>query len=370
MLKKKHGLWVLIVIMMVSLLFAGCSAPADTEEPGDDPGEGEATEESLFDQTYEVRLASEEVEGDPMTHWGKEFAAAMEEWSEGKFNIDVYPYGTIGENRDINELCQLGVVEFVYSCHGWINTFVPEASVVGLHYMWPQEKTVECFDYVMKNGTFMEYLEQAFRREGMVPLGVALHDWQWITSNKPINTVDDMKDLVIRVMGSEMLSASYKAYGSNPTALAYGEIYSGLQTGLIEAQVQPCYAQVSMKFYEVQDYMTLTYGEPFVGIPCINAQFYDSLPEEVQDYMKDWWADALVPLGEWTAERREKELEEIKDDINLVELDEEAIDGFREAAMQSHEDFKNDLGGPLAKEVYDALVKDIEAAKEALGIEK
>lgn len=61
-----------------------------------------------------AKLASEEIEGDFMTVWARKFADHMKEWSGGKIDIEVYPYGTLGETGDINELCQLGVVQFVF----------------------------------------------------------------------------------------------------------------------------------------------------------------------------------------------------------------------------------------------------------------
>ena len=61
-----------------------------------------------------AKLASEEIEGDFMTVWGQRFSTHMEKWSDGKIRIAVYPYGTLGASGDINELAQMGVVQFVF----------------------------------------------------------------------------------------------------------------------------------------------------------------------------------------------------------------------------------------------------------------
>ena len=113
-------------------------------------GEGEAA--ASADQTWNVRMPSAEVEGDPMTVWGREFAEYMKAETDGKFNVEVFPYGTLGENRDINELAQLGVVEFVFSDYGRISSFVPQANVLALHYIWPYENLPEVLDWVVRNG--------------------------------------------------------------------------------------------------------------------------------------------------------------------------------------------------------------------------
>ena len=302
-----------------------------------------------------------------MTVWAEYFADHMYEWSDGQFVVDVYPFGSLGEVRDINEMAQIGVVEFVFSDFAWISSFVPEASVLGLHYLWPEE-IAEVMDWVVRNGEFMDILEESYRREGLVPLSVMFEGWQWITSNKKIETIDDMFGLDLRLMGSEMLSRQYREYDASPTALAYGEIYSGLQTGLIDAQAQPVFGNVSMKFYEVQDYMIAITAEPFVGIPTVNMQFFDSLPPEAQEEMRSWWIDAIIPSAEWIEDVNNRDLDYLEDKLEIIRIEGETLEPFKEKGIEGHKHFF-ELGGPNAERIYNALVQDIEDAKVALGLE-
>jgi len=246
-----------------------------------------------------AKIASEEIEGDFMTVWANNFADAMRESTNGGLDITVYPYGTLGDNRDINELAQLGVVEGVYSDFAWISSFVPEAQVLGLHYLWPKEKMPQVLEHVVKNGKFLPLLEEKFREKGLVPLGIVYEGWQWITGQDSVNTMADLKGIKTRVMGSKLLVEDYRAYGMSPTPMGYGEIYSALQNGLLDAQVNPMFADYSMKFFEVTEYFTQIWAEPFLGIPTLNKTFYDSLSPEVQQDMKDYWANAVLPSEEW-----------------------------------------------------------------------
>lgn len=132
----------------------------------------EGQKEGAPSKTIEARLASEEVEGDFMTVWANNFADYMREETDGKIDITVYPYGTLGENRDINELAQLGVVEFVFSDYAWISSFVSQANALALHYIWPRENFAEVLDWVVNNGDYMVMLEEKFRKNGLVPLGI------------------------------------------------------------------------------------------------------------------------------------------------------------------------------------------------------
>lgn len=321
-------------------------------------------------KAVKAKLASEEIEGDFMTVWARNFSEHMKKWSDGKIDITVYPYGTLGATGDINELCQLGVVDFVFSDYAWISSFVPQAQVLALNYLFPTEKVPEVLDWMVKNGKFMPLLEDAFRKNGMVPLSIMFEGWQWMTSKKEIKSLEDVKGLKLRLMSSKLLVESYKAYGASPTPMSYGEVYSGLQMGLIDAQVNPLFAIYSMKFYEVQDYCTQLKSEPFIGIPTVNKKFYESLTKEAREEMSRFWKNAILPAGKWIQERNASDMEKIKKARPKVQfnvLDDDAIASFKERAQTVYPKFK-EIGGDGADKILDTLLKDIEAAKKALNI--
>lgn len=317
-----------------------------------------------------AKLASEEIEGDFMTVWARKFSDHMKEWSGGKINIEVYPYGTLGATGDINELAQLGVVAFVFSDYAWISSFVPQAQVLALNYIFPTEQVPQVLDWIVKNGKSMQLMEKAFRSNDLVPLSIMYEGWQWVTSKKKIASVADMQGVKLRLMSSKLLVETYKSYGASPTPMSYGEVYSGLQMGLIDAQVNPLFAIYSMKFFEVQDYLTQLHSEPFVGIPTVNQQFFDGLPADVQQEMRNFWQNAIVPAGAWIEERNaadKKKIMEARPEIEFAELDDAKVAEFRKKAQAVYPEYVK-IGGDGAQEMLDTLLKDIENAKNALGI--
>lgn len=319
----------------------------------------------------QAKLASEEIEDDFMTVWARNFSEHIKKWSDGKIDITVYPYGTLGTTGDINELAQMGVVEFVFSDYAWISSFVPQAQVLALNYLFPTEKVPQILDWMVKNGNFMPLLEKHFRKNNLVPLSIMYEGWQWVTSNKPIQSPEDMKGLKVRLMSSKLLVEDYKAYGASPTPMSYGEVYSSLQMGLIDAQVNPLFAIYSMKFYEVQDYATQLKSEPFLGIPTVNKAFFESLTKDAQEEMKHFWAESIIPAGKWIDSRNASDMEKIKKakpDMKFTVLDDEAIAKFKARAETVYPKFTN-IGGKGADEVLEILLKDIKAAKKAVGVE-
>ena len=331
---------------------------------------GIATAGEYKGKAIKARLASEEIEGDFMTVWARNFSDHMKEWSGGKIDINVYPYGTLGATGDINELAQMGVVEYVFSDYAWISSFVPQAQVLALNYLFPTEKVPEVLDWMARNGELMPLMEKAFRKNGLVPLSIMFEGWQWLTSKKEIKSLDDMKGLKLRLMSSKLLVEDYKAYGAAPTPMSYGEVYSGLQMGLIDAQVNPLFAIYSMKFYEVQNFCTQLKSEPFVGIPTVNQKFFDNLPKEVQQEMRKFWIDAIIPAGKWITEKNAGDMAKMKKakpKLKFYVLDDATIASFKKRAETVYPKYIK-IGGEGSQAMLDAFLKDIENAKKALNI--
>ncbi|MFO7569046.1 MAG: TRAP transporter substrate-binding protein DctP [Smithellaceae bacterium] len=317
-----------------------------------------------------AKLASEEIEGDFMTVWARNFSDHMKQWSDGKITIDVYPYGTLGATGDINELAQMGIVQFVFSDHAWISSFVPQAQALALNYLFPSDKVPEILDWMARNGEFLPLLEKAFRKKGLVPLAILFEGWQWVSSKKEIQTLDDMTGLRLRLMSSKMLVENYRALGASPTPMTYGEVYSGLQMGLIDAQVNPLFAAYSMKFYEVQDYFVQLKSEPFLGIPTVNQRFFDRLPKKVQQEIRRYWIDAIIPAGRWIDERNATDLEKMKEarpSLKFHTLDDETAALFADRARSVYPLY-HEIGGDGTSEILEALLRDIASAKKALDI--
>jgi TRAP-type C4-dicarboxylate transport system substrate-binding protein len=322
-------------------------------------------------KVIKAKLASEEIEGDFMTVWAENFADYMRAETDGQFDLTVYPYGTLGDTRDINELAQIGVVEYVFTDFAWISAFVPEVQVLSLHYIWPKDKLPEVLEWVVTKGDIMPFMEEAFRRNGLVPLGIMYEGWQWLTSKEKATTYEDLQGLKVRVMGSKLLVEDHRAYGMSPTPMSYGEVYSGLQTGLIDAQINPMFADYSMKFYEVTNYFTQMWAEPFLGIPTVNMQFYDGLPEDLQMMMKDYFHDNIIAAADWIDARNagdRAKIEQEKPEIVWTEWGDADIAKAKAAAVSVWEDKYPGIAGEGAVEALEILLKDIDNAKAALGV--
>jgi TRAP-type C4-dicarboxylate transport system substrate-binding protein len=228
----------------------------------------------------------------------------------------------------------------------------------------------EVLDWVVRNGESFKLLRAKFEQNDLIPLGIFFEGWQWLTSKTPVRGPEDLVGLKTRIMGSEMLTRDYRAYGIVPTPLAYGEIYSALQTGLIDAQSQPMFANYSMGFYEVADHFVQLWAEPFLGIPAVNKAFFESLPKEYQDMIKNYWLDKIKPSAAWVDannERMRKNIESSRPSVTFTEFNDDQIAHLRNlAATKVYPNFP-EVGGAGSAEILKALLADIEKAIVAVG---
>ena len=345
----EHKSFFLFIILIVLLLNLTTSYGFDIKE-----------------KSINAKLASAEIEGDLMTVWSRKFAAYMKKETNGLFNLDVYPYGTLGSEMNINQLCQLGAVDFVYQGAAHLSAFVPECDFLKIHYLLPRENTGKIIEYLVTKGDFYKLLTTAFKKRNLYPLAVTFEGWQWITSKKPIIHFEDVKDVKVRVMNSKMLIHQYNAYGFSPTTMDYGEIYSSLQTNVLDAQIQPMFANYSMKFYEVSPFFTQMWTSPFLGIIAANLDFFNSLPPNLQKKIKDFWKSAIIKSYKWIVERNKKDMKKIKEEkpeVKFYEFNNDDLDKAKKIIEEKIISNLDSLIGENAGEIYKILENDIEKAK-------
>ncbi|ART62607.1 TRAP transporter substrate-binding protein DctP [Kushneria marisflavi] len=310
------------------------------------------------------RFGLEETEGSVQYAYAEAFKDLIEEKSDGDITVQILPYGVWGSNYSaLYDALQSGAIPISFGS-GFLGGTVPESQLMSLNYVMPNDQleTAE----ILNSDAFMQSdaWQQSFRSRGLVPLAAVPEGFQVWTANKEIRTPEDMKGLQIRVMDNSLLRATYQAYGAAPITIAYGELYSALQQGQAEGNIQPVFAHENMGFYEVQDYMIFAEQAQFIGNLIANQDWYEALPDDQQEMLQST-LDEMVQKGndiqtQFNAER----LETIKDnsDIKIIHLDEQERSRFRELARPVRQVYV-DMVGERGKQALDILLKQVEESK-------
>jgi TRAP-type C4-dicarboxylate transport system substrate-binding protein len=313
---------------------------------------------------YLWQVALEEIEGSMQHEYAKKFVEIIQEKSKGQIRCNIHLYGELGTAGEITELLQKGDLHFAFQSPGHLGSYIPEVQVFSIHYLFPTDfKQLE--KILRKGPNTYRTLQKYYRKNKLELLSIIEEGWQIWTANKPLRKPPDFEDLTFRVMSSPLLITAYRLYGAYVITVPYGQIYNDLALGAIDAETQPFFAIQEMKFYEVQDYMVLAKQLPFISTFAANHAFVNGLPQNIRTMIDEAIEGANEYIFDFEPklnQKRRQMIMEAKPSMKYIELTDEEISTFKEKAKSLRQKYLK-MGGDGAKEVLDAVIKDLEWAK-------
>ena len=184
-----------------------------------------------------------------------------------------------------------------------------------------------------------------------------------VTLDEPFTSPDDLRGKNIRTMTNPLLSETYRAFGATPTPLPWGEVYGGLQTGILQGQENPIFWIESGGLYEVSPNLVYTGHGWFTTAMMANQDFFNGLSEEDQQLVREASEHAYEVIIEHISGLAEESLNKIQEassEVTVTRLNEEQIEAFRERAPQVEERFI-EMTGERGSELLDQFKADLEA---------
>jgi tripartite ATP-independent transporter DctP family solute receptor len=217
-----------------------------------------------------------------LTENAQEFAKKVNERSKGEVEVVVYPNSQLGNERDLMEGLQLGTVQMAEVSGGVMSTFVPETGVFSLPFVF---RDWDHLDKVLKTLAVVNRLDEiTLKKSGIRTLGWMEQGFRvTLTVKKPINGLKDFEGLKIRVPEDKVLIRTFQLVKAAPTVIPWGEVYTSLQTGVVEGMESTTPAMYTMKFYEVTNYIAETNHQHSVVGFLISEKFFQSLSKDAQE---------------------------------------------------------------------------------------
>lgn len=259
-------------------------------------------------QACEITLRSSDThpEGYPTVTAVEAMGDMLEERSGGRICVDVFHSAQLGQEKDTIEQTQLGVIDLNRVSLGPFNNIIEETKVFSLPYIF---RSVEHMHNVV-DGEIGDEILGEFSNHDLV--GLAYYDGgsrSFYNSQKPITSIEDIEGLKFRVMQSDVFVDMVDALGGNATPLPYGEVYSSIQTGVIDGAENNWPSFESSGHYEVAGYYTLDQHLIVPEVLVMSKMKFDSLSEEDQALIRQAAKDSMpIMREEWAA--REKASEE------------------------------------------------------------
>lgn len=216
----------------------------------------------------------------PINVRGREMSAAVKQETNGRVDIQIFPSSQLGSDTDTLSQLRSGGVEFFTLSGLILATLVPAASINGIGFAFPDYPAV----WKAMDGDLGEYIRGQITKANLVVLDKIWDNGfrQTTSSTKPIKTPEDYKGFKIRVPVSPLWTSMFKAFDASPASINFNEVYSALQTKIVEGQENPLALIATAKLYEVQKYCSLTNhmwdGYWFLA----NRRAWERLPADVR----------------------------------------------------------------------------------------
>jgi tripartite ATP-independent transporter DctP family solute receptor len=271
----------LVLLLAACMVFAFAACGGGSNEPAPaDPGE-------TFTLTIGTTVQDDSATGRALLEVFKPY---IEEHSNGRIEVIVQNNSVLGSDREIYEALQLNTVQASQGPLSTLANFDPDFAVCDLPFLFTSKEEA----YANLDGEFGDALAATLPQYGMRIIAYGENAFRNISNNQhPVKTAEDLKGLDIRVMESPVNIATYKAMGTNPTPMAFSELYGALQNGTVDGQDNGIVLTYTNKLYEVQPYYTFTHHLYAANAVVVSEEFWQSLPEDLQQVVTEASFEAM-----------------------------------------------------------------------------
>lgn len=292
------------------------------------------------------------IEETPNGQAALRFKEEVEEKSDGRISIEVLPAAQVGGDVEIIEQIQMGLVDIGIPPTATLGNFEERLQILDLPFLIGDYDTmVEVLD-----GEVGREILDTLEDDNMHGVNFWGAGFRHMTNSvRPIEGPEDLDAIRMRTMQAPIIISTYENYNANATAMAFTEVYNGLQQGVVEGQENPLANIYTMRFHEVQDYLSLTSHAYHAYAAVINTDSWNSLPDDLKEVMTEAFDNGRDASRQLTLEDEEKILADIEGEIEINEISDEAREAFIEASMPVHEEYEEIVTTELLHKVYDAV---------------
>ena len=227
----------------------------------------------------DIRYSTWANPGEAQYEGALEFKRVVEEESNGRYSVSVYGAQQLGTPRELFTQLALGVTQI--SASG--DPGIQEIEYLALPYLM---KGMKNYAEVLDTDFGAEWNEKLINEREIRLLGFMPRNPRQISANVELNSIDDFKGLKLRAPERDYYVKSLSALGANPTPMAFGEVYTGLQAGVVDGQENPIETIYAAKFYEVQSSIAMVNYITKPAYVMISNSFWEGLSAEDQALLK------------------------------------------------------------------------------------
>jgi tripartite ATP-independent transporter DctP family solute receptor len=275
-------------------------------------------------------------------------ASEIRKRSGGRFDIEVFPASQLGNENQISEALGAGAIDIVYVGINFVAATYPPLGITGAPFMLRDFEHWKAYRGSKLFGELAKGYEDKTRHK---ITALTYYGQRHVTANKPIRTPADMKGMKLRVPPAPLFLMFTKSVGADATPIAFSDVYTALQQGLVDGQENPLPTIMAKKFYEVQSHIALTGHITESMVTLVGGHIWNKLTPEDRKLFADTLQEAAAKATEAIeASERILAVELKRLGTTVIEPD---LEAFRKAAIPLHNDAS--IGAGWTREQYDEL---------------
>lgn len=268
-------------------------------------------------QTVTMRVGTDSPLGDEHSIAMVKFKEEVETKTSGRIKVTIFPDAQLGGNEVMINSIKAGTLDGMISDVGVLTGAVPEADIFSMPFLFTDTEHALRAANGSVGAKLKPKIESAFACE-VLGWGTDGSRNMW-NSKRPIRTPDDVRGLKMRVQSSPIQKDTYAAFGALPTPIAFSELYSALQTGVVDGADPSVVDMISLKFWQVTKYLTLTHHFNIMTVVLVSKQFLGKLSPQDQEIVRQ--------AGKGGAETQAKATLDVEADM-LKQLKQKGIQVF------------------------------------------
>jgi len=262
-------------------------------------------------------------------------AKLVDEKSKGQMQIRIYPNQQLGTERELVELLQIGSLGMTKVSSATLESFAPKIQVLSMPYLFRDD---EHRDKVLKGEIGKQLLSESekFWLKGLVYYDAGKRSFY--TKTKPVESPEDLKGLKVRTLESNMAINMIKSFGSSPTPVSYGELYTALQQGIVDGAENNPPSLYTSRHYEVCKFYSINEHTAVPDVVIVSTKVWNTLDDQEKRWIQEAADESAVYQYKLWADSVEESLREMeKAGVTITYPDPTP---FREAVESLYETFK------------------------------
>lgn len=302
-----------------------------------------------------IRLSNGLAQEHPVGDGVKVFNQCLQDKSGGKMKITAYWSSSLGDDLQATQALRSGTQEAVITSSSPLVGMVPALGVFDLPFLFSSSEEADA----VLDGEFGNFIAEKLDAVGLVTLAYWENGFRNLSNSKhPVNKWEDFDGLKLRVMQNNIFLDTFRTMGANATPMAFGEVFSALETGAIDGQENPFVTIDTSKFYEVQKYISVTNHAYTPFLVLFSKQIWNRYTDDERAALRECAIKGRDEERKVNRTKNEQSLEKIRNaGLKVNTISAEELERMREKVKPVYEKHKASIGADVVERVQEQLAE-------------